>query len=408
MFIFQNPDLNYLTLIGYNIAPGSSLMANTSAERVIGVYSNLTGEVSTDIVIPTAFAGQNVYDTVATSSVSGLYVATSNGLFYVQGVPNPNVEHLISSTPVTRVRIYSGDLYVATTSNDIAVISGLPTSGTQSLQTLFNIGAPITEFFLFDVLPGEPGYDLAYVSVNNTYPPGIQKWRKISNTWTQMGSQFGIAFVPRGMTGHLTAGNAAAVLYLTTDKLWIRLQDNAPESINTNWWMSDVIVCIRSSVVVQEDSFNLNFESTVFWRGIDFGPGGFTGTGTCGACHSAGTTGTTGLVGTTSLASTAAVSSASTDSSASTATDSTAGSTASSASSAVSTASTALSASSTGTSTTGAAQQQSNCLSSDPHLFVVRIETQNPNGMSYWLALHYCQWCAVVVLIVLLSSTTER
>jgi len=212
----------YLTLAGYNTAPGNATSAATASvtPRTIGLIRVSNGSVDTTTAI-NAGTSSNIRS-VATIDGTGFWASSaSSGVGYLTyGGLQPATQ---LSTPPSNTRVVrdiGGQLYVSTASS--------PFIGLSSLGS----GLPTTAGQTTTLLPGFPGgtsgssqYDF-FTSGDNAWlcddrvsggNGGLQKWTLSGGTWSLQYTIGRSATVgARGLTVDMTTLSGTPTFYVTT------------------------------------------------------------------------------------------------------------------------------------------------------------------------------------------------
>ncbi|RZL16216.1 MAG: T9SS type A sorting domain-containing protein [Hymenobacter sp.] len=236
----RSADGRYLILPGYNAAPGTLTLANTTAattNRLIGRIA-ADGSINTTTRISDAFSGTtstgaNIRGAASVNGSAFYVVGNNTGVVYAT-LGNTGASTTISTGTPTNLRtinIVGGNLYVSsasgTTQGVAQVGTGLPTTAGQAIAPL--AGFPTTSgpspyaFFFTDQSTTVPGSDVLYVADDRATDGGIQKWSLVGNTWTLNGTIAGGAV--RGLAGSVS-GTTVTLLASSTGSLYA-VTDNA-------------------------------------------------------------------------------------------------------------------------------------------------------------------------------------
>lgn len=229
---------SYVTLAGYDAAPGLAAVAGTASaatNRVVGRIDAL-GTVDTSTASTSAYSAGNVRGAV-TGDGSGFWLTGSNGGVQYAAFATIGASTQLTAAPLnTRVAgIFGGQLYGTSGSagftNVYAVGAGLPTTAGQTSVAL--PGLPVSAaspyaFALFDRSPAVPGVDTLYVADDRSAATGggVQKWTFDGATWTLAATFTGALTV--GVRGLAAAESDGGVLLVatTTDNRLVRLVDD--------------------------------------------------------------------------------------------------------------------------------------------------------------------------------------
>lgn len=219
-FLARSADGSYLTLGGYNAAPGTagvSSSASAAVNRVIGRV-DATGAYDTSTAFSDAFSGASIRSVVSDNGTN-FWATGGNGGVRSTSLGAAVTTQITSATGTTNTRvvnIFNGQLYMSTASSPFigvsSIGSGLPTAATTA-----------------SLLPGLPGsttgsssYDYYFASSSTLYIAddsaanrGLQKWELQAGTWvktttfvTGLDTNFGLY----GITG-TTDGSGNTVIY---------------------------------------------------------------------------------------------------------------------------------------------------------------------------------------------------
>jgi hypothetical protein len=223
-------DGNYLTLTGYDAAPGTpSVAASTSAtvNRVVARVNSAGTIDTTTALSDSSFSGSNPRSAVTSNGtdiwIAGTASSAANGGVRYTTLGGSASTQLSSDVTNTRVaRIFGQQLYVSSMSGAFrgvsAVGTGLPTTSAQSTVLLSGFDPSITStqsvyaFYFSDS-------NTLYVADDRsaTSGGGIQKWALSGGTWAlqyTIALGTGTAGGARGLAGTVTP--AGTVIYATT------------------------------------------------------------------------------------------------------------------------------------------------------------------------------------------------
>ena len=227
-FVTLSGNGQYLTIGGYNAAPGTASVTSSIGNRTAGRVS-LSGTVDTSTVLNDAASIGNMRSVVSNDG-SQFWAGSSSG-----GVRYTTFGSIAASTQIntaptnTRVaNIAGGQLYISSASGTFlgvaTVGSGLPTTS----------GQTVTQLNGFPTTGSHSSYDYWFKDADTLYVAddssaanggGIQKWTNSGGTWSLQYTLLnsGTATVGvRGLTGTLDGGGNA-VLYATTSETATRL-----------------------------------------------------------------------------------------------------------------------------------------------------------------------------------------
>ncbi|HEY0003861.1 MAG TPA: DUF4214 domain-containing protein, partial [Pyrinomonadaceae bacterium] len=227
-------DGRYLTLAGYDAAPGVAAIAGTGAttNRVVARVDS-SGTIDTTTRISDAYSGANIRSAV-TNDGTGFWTSGSNSGIRFVTLGSTGTSTSVSTT-VTNTRVVSiqpgynsfptPQLYVSAASGTFqgvsTVGSGLPTTAQTTTQLPgfpTATGPSSYAYIFFDLNAGVAGVDTLYVADDRTpvNGGGIQKWTYDGTTWTLAYTlNSGEATGMRGLTGTLS-GTGVPVLWATT------------------------------------------------------------------------------------------------------------------------------------------------------------------------------------------------
>lgn len=222
-------DGNYLTLAGYDAAPGTASIAasTTSAVNRIVARVDATGSVDTTTRLNSAFNGASVGGAVSVDGsafwVSGNGTTGLGGVWYLAHGTTGGKQILAEPNNARTLNIASGQLFGTTNTPNFtavfAVGTGLPTTAGQSAGLLY--GLPASQpygFAFFDRTRAIGGLDTLYIADDRTIAVGggIQKWTFDGSGWFQV-TTFTDGLGADGVRGLAAeAQGANIVLYATT------------------------------------------------------------------------------------------------------------------------------------------------------------------------------------------------
>jgi hypothetical protein len=216
--ITLSPDGLYLTLAGYNIAPGTASVNGTTAVAVNRKLLRVDNGVNyTAVLSATAYNTNNIRGGITSgddywaSGTSG--TAGTNGVQYFgNGTP---VQVSSTVTNIRVVNIYNNQLYFSTGSGTIGIWkvgTGTPTTTGQTSTNIIATGTGSSPYaFAFNTAS-----NICYIADDRTSASGgVQKWTESGGTWTlaytlSVGSGAGA----RGLTVDWSGANP--VIYATT------------------------------------------------------------------------------------------------------------------------------------------------------------------------------------------------
>ena len=222
-------DGNYLTLAGYDAAPGTASVAESDSSTVNRIVARVdaAGNVDTKTRLDGAFSTSSVGGAVTVDGsafwVSGGGTGGVGGVWYVPQGTTGGTQILADPNNVRTVNIASGQLFATTstagTTSVFAIGTGLPTTASQSVFLLY--GLPVLQpygFAFFDRSQAIDGLDTLYVADDRTIATGggIQKWTFDESVWhlaTTFTDGLGVNGV-RGLAAEAQGANI--VLYATT------------------------------------------------------------------------------------------------------------------------------------------------------------------------------------------------
>ncbi len=183
-----SPNGEYIALVGYDAAENTANVKSVLA-RTIGVIKRSDGSV--DLTTTGNLGGNdNIRGATVADNGTDLWFATSgtgNGVYYISKGGSSGTQLVNVNT--RGVRIFGGQLYEwgdATANYGVyAVGTGLPTSGTQTLNGLpgvsGNSALDTYGFFMADLDSSVPGYDTLWMARD---AQGVSKYSLVSGTWT--------------------------------------------------------------------------------------------------------------------------------------------------------------------------------------------------------------------------------
>lgn len=189
-FLTRSADGNYLTLGGYNAAPGTASITGTTSAAVNRVVGRVdaTGAFDTSTAFADAFSAASIRSVVSDNGTNFWALGGNGGVRYTT-LGGTSTTQLTSATGTTNTRvanIYNNQLYMSTGSSPFNGVStvgtGLPTAATTA-----------------SLLPGFPGataghssYDFYFSNANTVYVAddsaanrGLQKWELQAGTWVK-------------------------------------------------------------------------------------------------------------------------------------------------------------------------------------------------------------------------------
>lgn len=189
-FLTRSADGNYLTLGGYNAAPGTASITGTASAAVNRVMGRVdaNGAYDTSTAFSDAFSAASIRSVVSDNGTNFWATGGNGGIRYATfgGTTTTQVTSATGTTNTRVANIYGGQLYMSTASSPFiglsAVGTGLPSAATTA-----------------SLLPGFPGsttgqsqYDYyfsnsftVYVADDSAGNRGLQKWELQAGTWVK-------------------------------------------------------------------------------------------------------------------------------------------------------------------------------------------------------------------------------
>jgi hypothetical protein len=228
----------YLTMAGYNAAPGTAAPQTALASavnRVVGVI-DMSGNINTTTILNNSYSGSNIRGAVSTdgnnlwlSGNGGSSLGGTAGIQYTTTGGSASTQINPTTTNVRVVNIYNNQLYGTSASG-----SGTPWLGVATVGT----GLPTTTQVApgYAILPGMPttgthsSYDFWFKDANTVYVAddtsaanngGIQKWTQSGGTWTLSYTLLNTGTsttAARGLAGTVD-GSGNTLLFFTTGSL---------------------------------------------------------------------------------------------------------------------------------------------------------------------------------------------
>lgn len=244
-------DGNYVTLAGYDAAPGTAAVSASESSKVNRIVARVdaAGNIDTTTRLDSAFDTASVSGAVTVDGsafwVSGNGAAGVGGIWYLARGTTGGKQILAIPNNARTLDIASGQLFgttnTATFTSIFAVGTGLPTAAGQSTEPLY--GLPMAQpygFVFFDRKASIGGLDSLYIANENSTAAGggIQKWTFDGTIWylvTTFTEGLGGAGV-RGLAAEAQGANI--VLYATTvetsaNKLVRVVDDGSPSPAAT-------------------------------------------------------------------------------------------------------------------------------------------------------------------------------
>jgi hypothetical protein len=185
-------DGRFLTLAGYDAAPGTASVAGTTSVAVNRIVAavDMMGNVDTTTRINDGFSGNNIRSAVTVDG-SQFYAAGAGGAgqggirLVTAGSTGTSTQITSNLQNIRTVGIFQGQLYNSSASGAFVGVSsvgvGLPTSAVDvTLLPGFSGAGPLSSYgFVFR------DADTLYVADDrNTALGGIQKWTRSGGTWS--------------------------------------------------------------------------------------------------------------------------------------------------------------------------------------------------------------------------------
>ena len=222
-------DGNYVTLAGYDAAPGTAsiVSSNSSAVNRIVARVDAAGNIDTTTRLNSAFDMASVGGAMTVDGsafwVSGNGATGLGGVWYLAHGATGGLQVLANPDDVRTLNIASGQLFGTTSSASFTSVfsvgAGLPTTAGQSTNLLYGLPTALPYgFVFFDRSRSISGLDTLYIANDNSIAGGggIQKWRFEGTIWYQV-TTFTDGLGTTGVRGLVAeAQGANIVLYATT------------------------------------------------------------------------------------------------------------------------------------------------------------------------------------------------
>ena len=210
-------DGRYLTLVGYDAAPGTTGVVGTASATVNRIVARVdaAGSIDTSTRLNSAYSGNNIRSAV-TNDGSGFWVAgQSTGLSYVN-FGSTGTSTALNALNSRVVNIFNGQLYDSSAAGSNVGVNtvgtGLLTTAGQTVTLLPGATAATNAYayVLLDRDAGVAGLDTLYVA-DQTNANGLLKYSFNGSTWTSRGNITG-SFT--GLTG--VVNGSGVDLYATS------------------------------------------------------------------------------------------------------------------------------------------------------------------------------------------------
>jgi hypothetical protein len=185
--LLRSTDKRYLTVGGYDAAPGTGLpTTNRAIGRIdkAGVVNTTTRLTSASIRSALTDDGTRFWTSVSTG-----------GIYYITlGVTGAGTEIITTPSSTRAVNITDGQLYVTSASSNFPSVSsvgiGIPTTSGQTASLLNGLpsalGPSPTSFVFLDLNTAVVGNDALYIADDRTIGTGggLQRWNFNGTSWT--------------------------------------------------------------------------------------------------------------------------------------------------------------------------------------------------------------------------------
>jgi predicted extracellular nuclease len=248
----RSVDGQYLTVTGYDVAPGTaSVAATTSAtvNRVVGRV-DAAGTVNTTTALTDAYNQDSIRSAVSTDGTNIWTSGTGNpsssaGSRYTTLGATTTTQLSTSVTNLRQTNIFGGQLYVSSASGSFRLASVGTGTPTTSAQTITNLpGIPTSTispygFFFADLDAGVSGVDTLYIADDRTQANGggILKYSLVGGTWTSNGTLASGSNL-RGLTA--VVSGASVTLYATGAGAIVTATDTSGYNATNNGTFSTV------------------------------------------------------------------------------------------------------------------------------------------------------------------------
>ena len=212
----------YLLLTGYGTTTGGSASLKSQpasvVNRVVGRV-DYAGNIDTTTAL-TDFADGDTPRSAASTNGTDLWVTgNTGGVRYTTIGSTTSTSLAAAVSSGYQVGVAGGQLYATTHTSPnflVAVGSGLPTTGGQSISSLLPIGNSLTSpdtFFFADLDPATPGLDTVYVADDSN---GIMKYcySTSASAWVYEGNKGSGSNGYRGLTGEVLS-DGSVMLFST-------------------------------------------------------------------------------------------------------------------------------------------------------------------------------------------------
>ncbi|MBX3409228.1 MAG: PEP-CTERM sorting domain-containing protein [Phycisphaeraceae bacterium] len=259
----RSADGRYLTLGGYDAAPGTASIASSTTANVNRVAARVgfSGDVDTSTAITDAFSGNNIRSVVSNDGSQFWMTGGNSGVRYIDFGGGPttqiNTGAATNNTNTRVVNIFDGQLYVSSAQGGFlglhTVGAGLPTATGDTTSLFFATGTNTSpyDYYMADA-------NTVYVADDSAGFNGIQRWVFDGSDWTR-DAIYNSGLLEGARIRQLTGtrdDTGAVILYATT--------------VNTGG--SSNIVSIVDAGATPTFTIIATADANTVFRGIDFSP----------------------------------------------------------------------------------------------------------------------------------------
>ncbi|MET0591631.1 MAG: hypothetical protein ABW133_02955 [Polyangiaceae bacterium] len=224
-------DGRYLTLAGYDAAPGRSSVAQTTDVDRIVARIDAAGNVDTTTRLGETFDGANPRCAVSVDGTSFWVGGSAGGVWYFPFAGAAGAQIVDSPDNVRLVALFGDRLYGSSGTSPMTTVftvgTGRPTSGVQNVAALAGMprsGMSPYAFVLFDRDPQVAGLDTLYLTDDRSPESdgsggGVQKWTYDGKDWSRIATFYSVGSGSasfRGLTG-IVAANGVTLVATSAD-----------------------------------------------------------------------------------------------------------------------------------------------------------------------------------------------
>jgi Carboxypeptidase regulatory-like domain len=270
--ITRSADGRYLVITGYDAATGTASLgtsASATVSRVLGRIDSL-GVINTTTGLNDAFSGGAIRGAASNNGVDFWAIGGNQGVRYASLGATTSTLISPTITNLRTVNIFGGQLFTSTasgTNTRVGMVgTGLPTTATTTTNFAGLTTGSAYNFYFCDLSATEAGQDTLYIAHDDA--SALQKWSKVSGTWTQNGTIGVTADSYRGLTGKVSGSTVTLYASRAGNKITSVVDSSGynavPVAVVTDLVTATTNTAFRGIATAPCEVGTLRYSSTVY------------------------------------------------------------------------------------------------------------------------------------------------